>query len=175
MNPILILLAAAFALGLGALLWRKPSRPTTLSIANDAPGGTHPSGRETRFVAAGNTIVEGMLLKLVAGEVAICGASDMPYGVAEDGAAAGTFCPVAILGAATGTVRMIASAAITAPAILVPTANGEVAALGADGALVSETRYYVVGHAVEDGVEDETFEVAPTFAPYNYTEDTVST
>ena len=56
-----------------------------------------------------------------------------------------------------------------------PTANGEVAALGADGALVSETRYYVVGHAVENGVEDETFEVAPTFAPYSYTEDTVST
>lgn len=170
---LLLILAALALLGLGAWLVCKPS--ATLKIANDSAGGTHPTGRVTRKVATGNTIVEGMLVKLVSGEIAICGATDVPYGVAEDSVAAGEFCGVALLGAATGTVRMIASAAITAPAVLVPTANGEVAALGADGALVSETRYYVVGHAVENGVEDETFEVAPTFAPYNYTEDTVST
>lgn len=176
MNPILILMATLIVLALAALLWRPfAKRETTLKIANDSIGGTHPSGRMSFKVATGNTIVEGMLLKLVSGEVAICGASDVPFGVAEDSVAAGEFCGVALLGAATGTVRMIASAAITAPAILVPTANGEVAALGADGALVSETRYYVVGHAVENGVEDDTFEVAPTFALYNYTEDTVST
>ena len=169
---LLLILAALALLGLGAWAVSKPS--ATLKIANDSAGGIHPTGRITRKVAAGNTIVEGMLVKLVSGEIAICGATDVPYGVAEDSVAAGEFCSVALLGAATGTVRMIASAAITAPALLVPTANGEVAALGADGALVSETRYYVVGHAVENGVADETFEVAPTFAPYSYTEDTVS-
>lgn len=174
MNPILILMAALIVSAIAALLWRS-SRPTTLSIANDAPGGTRPTGRITKTIASGNTILEGMLLKLVSGEVAICGANDVPFGVAEDDGAAGDIISVAILGAATGTVRMIASEAITAPAILVPTANGEVAALAADALLVSETRYHIVGHAVEDGTEDETFEVAPTFALYNYTEDTVST
>ena len=141
----------------------------TLRLANDAPGGISPSGRKTFVVASGNTIVEGMLVKLSSGKIAICTASDVPFGVAEDGAAAGEICPVAILGAATGTVRMIASSAITAPAILIPAAAGEVQVLAADASLTSKTRYHVVGHAIENGVEDETFEVAPTLAPYNYT------
>ena len=174
MNPIPILLAALIVSALAALLWRG-SKPATLSLANDSVGGTHPSGRITKKIASGNTVVEGTLLKLVSGEVAICGASDVPWGVAEDGGAAGEIIGVAILGAATGTVRMIASAAITAPAVLIPAAAGEVAALGADAALTSETRYHIVGHAVENGVADTTFEVAPAFGLYNYTKDTVGT
>ena len=140
-----------------------------IRLANDAPGGVSPRGRKTFVVATGNAIVEGMLVKLSSGKIAICTASDVPFGVAEDDAAAGTLCPVAILGAATGTVRMIASAAITAPAVLIPAAAGEVQALAADASLTTKTRYHVVGHAVENGVEDQTFEVAPTFAAYNYT------
>lgn len=174
MNPILILLALAALFAIAWACMRK--RPmATLKVANDSAGGTHPTGRVTRVVATGNTIVEGMLVKLVSGEIAICGASDVPWGVAEDSAEAGEYCGVAILGAATGTVRMIASAAITAPAVLIPAAAGEVAALGADAALTSETRYYIVGHAAENGVADTTFEVAPAFGLYNYTEDTVGT
>lgn len=175
MNLILILMAALIAFALVLAFRSKKPAASTMKLANDSIGGISPTGRVTRKVAAGNTIVEGMLLKLVAGEVAICGATDVPWGVAEDSVAAGKFCSVAVLGAATGTVRMIAAAAITAPAVLIPAAAGEVQALGADGALVSETRYTIVGHAVENGVENDTFEVAPAFALYNYTEDTVST
>lgn len=167
MNLILCILAALSVLAVVVWLTRKPV--TTLKLANDSIGGISPTGRVTRKVATGNTIVEGMLVKLSSGEIAICGATDVPYGVAEDSVSEGEYCAVALLGAATGTVRMIASAAITAPAVLIPAASGEVQALAADASLTTKTRYHVVGHAVENGVADQTFEVAPTFAVYNYT------
>ena len=102
----------------------------TVRLANIAEG-THEGGI-TKFTDA--AITERWLLGKIgsaADRVAVCGAGETPIGVISDEAsAAGEAVSVSLLGSSRGTVRMVASAAITQGALLEPAASGRVQTLG---------------------------------------------
>lgn len=131
----------------------------TVRLANIAEG-THEGGI-TKFTDA--AITERWLLgKLgsAADRVAVCGASDIPIGVITDEAsAAGEPVSVSLLGAHRGTVRMVASAAITQGALLEPAASGRVQTLG-----VGPGTHHVVGRALDAATAaGDVIEVAPYY------------
>ena len=116
----------------------------TVRLANTAEG-THEGGL-TKFTDA--AITERWLLGKIgsaADRIAVCGVGDTPIGVISDeAAAAAEAVSVNLLGSSRGTVRMVASAAITQGALLEPAASGRVATLG--GGVGS---HHVVGRALD--------------------------
>ncbi len=129
----------------------------TMKIANDSVAGIHATGRVTMVVADGAMVEEGQLVKLVAGKITPTGDADRAYGVAEDSAGAGEICPVAVLGAATGSVLMIADAAIPQGSYVQPS--------DIPGQAATHNGGQIVGVAMEAGVAGELFEVAPLSIP----------
>jgi hypothetical protein len=117
----------------------------TVLLANIAEG-VHGSGNITKGVDA--PITERYLLGKIGSatdRVAVCGATDSPIGVITDEAAAvGDPVNVALLGSVTGTVRMVASAAISQGALVEPAASGRVQTLGAGAGT-----HHVVGRALD--------------------------
>ena len=113
-------------------------------LANIAEG-THEGGI-TKFTDA--AITERWLLGKIgsaADRIAVCGASDIPIGVITDEAsAAGEPVSVSLLGSARGTVRMVASAALSQGALLEPAASGRVQTLG-----IGAGTHHVVGRALD--------------------------
>jgi hypothetical protein len=116
----------------------------TVLLANIAEG-TH-DGNITK--AADAAITERFLLAKIgsaADRVAVAGAADTPIGVITDEAAAiGDLISVALLGARTSTLRMVASGAISQGALLEPAASGRVQTLG-----VGAGTHHVVGRALD--------------------------
>ena len=70
-------------------------------------------------------ITQGQLVKVNGAEVTVCTASDRPFGVATEGAAAGEQASIATF-AVNGTVLLEASAAVVFGALLKPAAAGRV-------------------------------------------------
>lgn len=99
-----------------------------------------------------------------ADKVAICGAADVPIGVALDefDLTNAPEIPIAVHllgGSALNTVRMIASAAISQDALLEPAANGKVATLGGGAGT-----HHVVGRAITAAAADgDIIEVVPMY------------
>lgn len=94
----------------------------------------------------------GLLVKVGsdADHIALCGASDIPIGIAEDTPDAGNDLAVSLLGAAKESKPMIASAAIAAGVQVYTTADGKVQAKPA----VAGT-YYMVGTALTAAAADD--------------------
>lgn len=117
----------------------------TVRLANIAEG-VHATGNITKGADA--AITERYLLGKIgsaADRVAVCGAADTPIGVITDeAAAAGDLVNVALLGSVTGTVRMVASAAIVQGALVEPAASGRVQTLGGGAGT-----HHVVGRALD--------------------------
>lgn len=104
---------------------------------HNAIGGVYPNGNAT--LVAGATIKEGQPLKFSSGAVVpTSGVTDVAIGIALDGAASGDIVPVAILGAFTGTVRLLAADAIDIGAQI--TAKGDATATSGD---------VIIGRALE--------------------------
>ena len=116
----------------------------TVRLANIAEG-TH-DGNLTKVADA--AITERFLLGKIGSasdRVAVAGAADTPIGVITDEAAAlGDLVNVALLGARTSTLRMVASAAIAQGALVEPAASGRVQTLGA-----GVGTHHVVGRALD--------------------------
>lgn len=131
-----------------------------VGLANIAEG-THPNGNITKAVDA--AITERFVLGKVGSasdRVAVCGAADTPIGVITDeAAAAGDLVTVALLGRTTGTVKMVASGAISQGALVEPAASGRVQSLG-----VGAGTHHVVGRALDAaGAAGEVIEVDPMY------------
>ncbi len=113
-------------------------------LANIAEG-TH-EGNITK--AADAAITERWVLGKIgsaADRVAVCGAGEVPIGVITDEAsAAGEHVNVALLGARSGTLRMVASGAIAQGSLVEPAANGRIATLGGGAGT-----HHVVGRALD--------------------------
>ena len=106
-------------------LARLPGNRTTF-LANVAEG-TH-DGNITKTLDA-DTTERYQLCKVgsAAGNIAICGAADVPIGVITDEGEADDDINVRLLNSGSGTVLMVASAAIAQGALLEPAASGRVA------------------------------------------------
>lgn len=79
----------------------------------------HPNGNVT--LAAGGAITKGKFVKFSNGKVVECSAAtDVAIGVALDSAENGQILPVAILGAFTGTIEIVAAGAIAQGAEVTP-------------------------------------------------------
>lgn len=108
--------------------------------------GTHPTGNITRTSDA--VIAERYRLAKVgaaAGAVDVCGAADTPIGVITDEVGTiGDNVNVKLLGTGHGTVRMVASGAISEGALVEPAANGRVQTLGAGAGV-----HHIVGRALQ--------------------------
>lgn len=116
-----------------------------IDFANIAEG-IHPTGRITK--KSDVAITERYLLAKIgaaADSVNVAGAADVPIGVIVDEAAAiNDTVTVFLLGGGTGTVRMVASGAITQGSLIEPAASGRVQTKsGAAG------NHYVVGRALD--------------------------
>lgn len=132
---------------------------TIVRLANIAEG-TH-EGNITKGADA--AITERWLLgKLgsAADRIAVCGAADTPVGVITDEAAAvGDLVNVSLLGARSGTLRMVASAAIAQGALIEPAASGRVTTLGGGAGT-----HHVVGRALDAaGAAGDVIEVDPFY------------
>jgi len=116
----------------------------TVLLANIAEG-TH-DGNITKGADA--AITERFLLGKIGSasdRVAVAGAADTPIGVITDEAAGtGDLVNVALLGARTSTLRMVASGAISQGALVEPAASGRVQTLG-----VGAGTHHVVGRALD--------------------------
>jgi hypothetical protein len=130
------------ALLVGVLLGLLPSRKDR-SFANSLTG-TH-RGSVTRFTDA--AVTTRYLLGTVGSDsvhVAINGANTVPFGViADEAAASGEEVSVELLGAASTTTRMVASAAIAIGSLVYTAASGRVSTLSA-----TSGTYYCVGVAL---------------------------
>jgi len=130
------------ALLVGVALGLMPKRGDR-SFANSLIG-TH-RGSMTRFSDA---VVSTRYLLGTTGSdaqhVAVGGASTIPIGViADEASSAGDEVAVELLGASNSTVRMVASAAITAGSLVYTAASGKVSALSSTAGT-----YYCVGVAL---------------------------
>jgi hypothetical protein len=135
------------------------SGAATVRLANIAEG-TH-AGSITKATDA--AITERWLIGKIGSasdRVAICGAGEVPIGVITDeAAAAGELVSVSLLGSSSGTVRMVASAAIAQGALLEPAANGRVATLG-----IGAGTHHVIGRALDAaGAAGDVIEVDPYY------------
>jgi len=131
----------------------------TVRLANIAEG-TH-DGNITKAVDA--AITERFLLAKIgsaADRVAVAGAGDTPIGVITDEASAvGDLVNVALLGARSSTLRMVASAAIAQGALVEPAASGRVQILG--GGIGS---HHIVGRTLDAAaVAGDVIEVDPFY------------
>lgn len=113
----------------------------------------HESSRITLIAAA--PIARASLVKLESGGLKVCGADGTPVGFTELGAAAaGDHVSVRLMNAQ-GTFECRAAGSITPGALLMPAADGAVAA-HSGGALI-------VGMALSAASKDETLRVLPLF------------
>lgn len=123
--------------------------------------GTHPTGCVTKLADVALTR-RHLLVKIGtdASHIAINTASDIALGVVDDEAeAAEDPVNVQLLGQKEGTILMVASAAITAGAMVVSAADGKIRTLpGTTG------NYYIIGRALEAaGADGDVIEVAHSF------------
>lgn len=123
--------------------------------------GVRPGGRRTYLANAAittkNLVVD---IGTDANHIALAGTSSIALGVAMDEAeAAEDAVAVQLFGAVEGTVLVVASAAITAGALVVTNTNGKVRTLpGTTGT------YYVLGRALTAaGADGDVIEIAPCF------------
>ncbi len=107
--------------------------------------GRHESGCITRTAEA--AITDGQLVKwgtAPATQVLPCGAGEIPCGIAQAAALINTDVGIQLLGAATGTVKLITTAAaVAAGDVLTTGAAGTVVAVTAD-----KTSWLAIGRAV---------------------------
>jgi len=100
-------------------------------------------------IEAGVALTQGQLVKISGSTVIVCTASDFPFGVATEAAAAGELASIAIPGAVNGTVLLEASAALalganvkTAAAGRVPSATtGKIVAVALEAATAAGDRF----------------------------------
>lgn len=149
-------LLIAAAVSAGDRLFRGP-RYEFCNIAE----GTHPTGCITKLADVALTR-RHLLVKIGtdASHIAINTASDIALGVVDDEAeAAEDPVNVQLLGQKEGTILMVASAAITAGAMVVSAADGKIRTLpGTTG------NYYIIGRALEAaGADGDVIEVAHSF------------
>ena len=128
------------------------------AAANPSVAAQH-AGNITQLAAA--AIATRFLLAKIGSDsdhVDVGGASDIPLGVITDeSSAAEDPVNVALLGSANTTLKMVASAAISAGDFVVPAASGKIKTLpGAAGT------YYIVGRAmIAAGADADVIEVDP--------------
>lgn len=163
MNTILLLIALALVvlgIGLLALASAIGKGKKCVQFANVAEG-TYCEGVKTYKVDA--AFSSRFLLCKVGTDVDhvdIAGTSDIPLGINTDSAAAAEEeVAVALFGAAEGTRRVVASAAISVGDMVVSAANGKVRTLpGTTGT------YYIIGRAIKAASADgDVIEISPTF------------
>jgi hypothetical protein len=157
MSILISIISVAILVGVAlGLMPRRGER----SFANSLIG-TH-RGSATRFADA---IISTRYLLGTTGtdaqHVAVCGASAVPIGVISDEAAsAGDEVTVELLGSSGNTVRMVASAAITAGVLVYTAASGKVSALTS-----TSGTYYCVGVALTAAsAANDVIEVDPCVA-----------
>lgn len=157
----LIIAAALAVVGLLAMATAKgKGKKCTIEFANVAEG-THCEGVKTYKTDA--AFSSRFLLVKVGSDVDhidVCGASDIPLGINTDSAAAAEEeVAIALFGAAEGTRRVVASAAITLGDMVVAAASGKVKTLPG-----SAGTYYIIGRAIKAAAADgDVIEIAPTF------------
>jgi hypothetical protein len=148
------------ALALGTVLGLRSGRRGGRVFANSVPA-TH-FGSVTRLtdVAVGTRFLLGKVGSDAA-HVALCGATDVPLGVIDDTASdAGEDVSVQLLGCADSTLRMVASAAVSAGSPVYAAASGKVRVLPS-----SAGTYYLVGIALTAATADgQVIEVDPVAA-----------
>ncbi len=151
-----LLLLAAVALCLW-LIGR--NRKDGIMLFANVAEGIHESGNITKL--SDGAITTRYLLAKIGTDidhVDLAGTADIPLGVITDEAsAAGLPVNVALFGAAAGTLKVVASAAITAGALVVSAASGKVRTLpGTTGT------YYIIGRAlVAASADGDIVEIAP--------------
>jgi hypothetical protein len=118
---------------------RRSRRPVFANVAD----GTHAGA----ITVTANAVFSNKYLLAKAdstpGEVDVCGASDIPVGVATDEAAVGDILALKLLAVGAQTTRMVASAAIAADALLYTAANGQV-----QTEPTTAGTYYLVGRSL---------------------------
>jgi len=163
-NITIIALVAIALLGIGLLIalamFKGKGKKCSVEFANVAEG-TYCEGVKTYKVDA--AFSSRFLLAKVGSDVDhvdVCGATDIPLGINTDSAAAAEEeVGIALFGAAEGTRRVVASAAITLGDMVVAAASGKVKTLpGTTGT------YYIIGRAIKAAAADgDVIEIAPTF------------
>ena len=123
--------------------------------------GVHEGGRITKKADAAIS-TRHLVVKIGsdANHIAVAGTGDIALGVCQDEpSAAEELAAVQLLGCAGRTVTMVASAAISAGALVVTAASGKIRTLpGTTGT------YYVIGRALEAaGADGDPIEVEPCF------------
>lgn len=156
MNILLIgLILSVVILGLVSWISSRPRGRQMIALANVAEG-THEGSITKRADAA--LAVPYLLVKHGSdgNHIAACGASDIPFGVAqEDPAAAEDPLTVEILGLSKRSLLMVASEAITVGEAVFTAASGKVQNLP-----VAAGTYYQVGYAMTAaGADGDTVEV----------------
>ncbi|PTY03090.1 hypothetical protein DB346_07505 [Verrucomicrobia bacterium LW23] len=135
----------------------KPAAGARVLCANDVAEGMH-YGAITRLsdaaIAARHSLVK---VGSDAAHVAVTGVSDIPLGIClDEPAAAEEPVAVALLGAAAGTLRAVASGTVTAGDYVVPAASGAVRTLP-----VAAGTYYIVGRAIATAASGALVEMDP--------------
>ncbi|MBN1404459.1 MAG: DUF2190 family protein [Opitutales bacterium] len=154
MSIVIAILIVVALLGAGWWFW---GRERFGSFCNSLPG-TH-FGSVTRMTDA--AVASRFLLGRVGSDeehVAICGASNVPFGIIDDSASgAEEDVAVQLLGCAGSTVRMLSAGAVPAGSLVYTAANGRVSTLSATAGI-----YYCVGMAlISASGADELIEVDP--------------
>ncbi len=160
---LLLVFAVLITAGiLGNLYFRARPLPRgrkgRIALANIAEG-THLDGKVT-YLADAALSTRHLVGKIGsdASHVAACGTSDIPLGtITDEATAAEDPVSVSVFGAAPGTRRGVASAAITAGDMVVPAASGKLRTLPG-----SAGTYYICGRALTAAAADgDVIEFAP--------------
>jgi len=160
MNELFMLMITTLSLAaffsVAVVCVRKQSHGADPVFSNIAEG-THEDGLITRTLDSAIT-TKHLLGKRgdSAGDIDICGASEMPIGIITDEGDAGDNTAVQLLGCAGGTVKMVASGTIVAGEVVYTAAAGKVQDLPTDAGT-----YYHVGVAVTAASDGEEFEAVP--------------
>lgn len=159
MNTTLLLIIGVLALAGLTLLCARPASPRW-EVSNIAEGTSETGNRS--YLADAVFSARHLVVKVGsdANHVDLAGTADIALGVIDDQAdAIDDPVNVQLLGAKRGTVKMTASAAITAGAMVVTAASGKIRTLpGTTGT------YYIIGRAREAaGADGDVIEVIPCF------------
>lgn len=120
---------------------------------NDTLVGIHADG--VINYEAGGTITRNALVKFSSGKVVVCGAGELPLGIAQDSVVSGEYVAVKLLGNARGTIVGTASEAV---------AQGDALYAVADGA-VAKTKptasgtHYLIGYALTAAIANSELEI----------------
>ena len=157
---VMLLIAAVATVLLCAWLAYRKRSTRLMANTNVAPtAGIHDTGRISYIADAAITRWHVVKIGSTAAHVAVsASATDVSYGVAEDEAeAAGDMVRVAVFGAATGTTKAIAAAAITHGALVQSNGDGKVKTAVSTG--------YAIGRALTGASGDgDLVEIAPIFS-----------